>query len=68
MAKKFLTLLIVALLVIFCLPASAEEYDMNLAEGLKYTIKTGEPVTDSYANYVEGGTRFDINNGQLTDG
>lgn len=67
MAKKAYSLILVLMLLMLCLPASASDYGVNLAEGLSYTIKTGEPVTMSYANFVEDGTKFDIDNGQLTD-
>ncbi len=67
MAKRTLVSVIAALLICFCLPASAEGEE-NLAAGLEYTIETGEPVSMSHANFVEDGTKFDVDDGQLTDG
>lgn len=66
MAKKLISLFLISLFVFFALPVSAN-IEENLVKGLSYTIKTGEPVTMSYSNYVEDGTQFDVDNGQLTD-
>ncbi len=68
MAKKTVALLLVLVMSFLAVPALAEETEINLAEGLKYTIETGEPVTMSYGNFVEDGTKFDVDAGQLTDG
>lgn len=67
MIKKALTLLLVGLLLLISLPVSAEN-EINLVEGLEYSIETGEPVTMSHGNFSEDGTDFDVDNGQLTDG
>ncbi len=67
MIKKALALLLVGLFFAISLPVAAEN-ETNLAEGLQYIIETGEPVTMSQGNFSEGGTDFDVDNGQLTDG
>ena len=68
--KRFSALFISAVMLAALLPFAvfAEGESVNLAAGLEYTVETGEPVTHSYALYVENGTEFDINEGQLTDG
>lgn len=67
MAKRFFIFCLIAVLAFSVLPASAVENEVNLAEGLSYTIETGEPVTMSYGNFVENGVKFDVDEGQLTD-
>lgn len=67
MAKRALALCLVLMLSFFCLPAFAEGEE-NLAAGLEYVIETGEPVSMSHANFVEDGVKFDVDEGQLTDG
>lgn len=69
MYKKTAFILACFLLVpLFVFASSAEQEEINLASGLKYTIETGEPVEYSYSGYVENGVEFDIDEGQLTDG
>lgn len=68
MAKRITAILLIFIFAIAAFPVSAEEAYINLVAGLEYTVETGEPVTMSYANYVENGTKFDVNAGQLTDG
>lgn len=67
MLKKLMVLLLTAVMLCTAVPASAEG-ETNLASGLSYTIETGEPVSMSHANFVEGGVKFDVDSGQLTDG
>ncbi len=68
MAKRITAILLICVFALAAFPVSAEETEVNLAEGLKYTVETGEPVTMSHGNFVEGGTKFDVDDGQLTDG
>lgn len=67
MIKRFAALFLLCVLLCTALPASASEVE-NLVLGLEYTVETGEPVTMSHLNFSEAGTKFDLDNGQLTDG
>lgn len=67
MIKRFAALFLLCVLLCAALPASASEVE-NLVLGLEYTVETGEPVTMSHLNFSEAGTKFDLDNGQLTDG
>ncbi len=67
MIKRFAALFLLCVLLSAALPASASEVE-NLVLGLEYTVETGEPVTMSHLNFSEAGTKFDLDNGQLTDG
>lgn len=40
--------------------------NVNLAQGISYSIETGDPVTYSYLNYETD--KYNIDHGQLTDG
>lgn len=67
--RIFVAALAAVLVLTTAAPAIADEADMykNLAEGLSYTVMTGEPVEYSYGNYTEDGAEFDADDGQLTD-
>ncbi len=60
-------LLIIIMIFTAMLPMTAAAETENLVAGLPYTVKTGEPISESYANYVENGIVFDTDAGQLTD-
>ncbi len=67
MIKKALLVTLALLLNSFCLSVSAQAEE-NLVAGMSYTVESGEPTTMSYDNFVENGVKFDVDNGQLTDG
>ncbi len=67
MVKKAILAALALLVNSFCLSVSAQT-DENLVAGLSYTVESGEPTTMSYDNFVENGVKFDVDNGQLTDG
>lgn len=70
MKRLLCALLWLALLLPLCmvaLPASAAD-TVNLVRGMEYTIETSVPTAHSYSNFSEGGTKFDVDEGQLTDG
>ena len=70
MKRTACALLLLALLLPFtyaALPAQAEG-DENLVRGMAYTIENSLPTEHSYSNYAEGNVKFDVDNGQLTDG
>ncbi len=71
MRKKLTSLLVVFCVLfgtwsVFSVFASEGEY--NLAEGCSYSVKTGEPITYSYALYERDGIVYNKGNGCLTDG
>lgn len=69
MKKKALLATLALILNSFCISAVvAAQTEENLVAGLEYTVESGEPTTMSYDNYVENGVKFDVDNGQLTDG
>lgn len=63
-----LSLLLVICMLAPILSVFAEESEINIAKGVKYTITTGEPITQSYSSYEENGEKLEIDNGQLSDG
>jgi hypothetical protein len=67
MVKKAILAALALLMNSFCLSVSAQT-DENLVAGMSYTVESGEPTTMSYDNFVENGVKFDVDNGQLTDG
>lgn len=71
MKRTLCALLWLALLLPVCiaaaLPAQAAGAE-NLVRGMEYTIENSLPTAYSYSNFSEGGTKFDVDNGQLTDG
>lgn len=60
-------LLIIIMIFTVILPMTVAAESENLVSGLTYTVKTGEPISESYANYIENGIVFDTDSGQLTD-
>lgn len=68
MIKKAIFAAVALLVNSFCLTVSAQPAEENLVAGLQYTVETGEPTENSYGNFVEAGVKFDVDNGQLTDG
>ncbi len=66
MIKRLFSLFLFGVFFMSILPVSASQEE-NLAKGLSYSIETGEPVTLSYGNFSEGGVKYDVDNGQLTD-
>ena len=66
MIKRLFSLFLFGMFCFSLMPISAQGEE-NLAKGLSYKIETGEPVEKSYGNYSEGGTKYDVDNGQLTD-
>ncbi len=67
MFKRVILLMLAVAFVLMPISVKAEG-ETNLALGLEYSVETGEPVTMSHANFTEEGTKFDVDNGQLTDG
>ena len=67
MIKKIASVALAMIMTCICLPVSAQTEE-NLVAGLSYTVETGEPTTMSYDKFVESGVKFDVDNGQLTDG
>lgn len=68
MKKKALLATLALLFNSFCFSVSAAQTEENLVAGMQYTVESGEPTTMSYDKYVENGVKFDVDNGQLTDG
>ena len=66
MIKRLFSLFLFGMFCFSIMPISAQGEE-NLAKGLSYKIETGEPVEKSYGNYNEGGVKYDVDNGQLTD-
>lgn len=70
MKRTFCVLLLLALMLplgLVSMPAEAAEGE-NLVLGMEYTIETSVPTAHSYSNYTDGDRKFDVDNGQLTDG
>ena len=68
MIKKAIFALLAILVNSVCCSFASAQTEENLVAGLKYTVESGEPTTMSYDNFVESGVKFDVDNGQLTDG
>ncbi len=66
--KKLCWLLLLALVVPFAAaPVRAAESE-NLVRGMAYTVENSVPTAHSYSNYTDGGQKYDVDAGQLTDG
>ncbi len=63
-----LSLLLIICMLVPILSVFAEESEINLAKGVKYTITTGEPISLSYSNLEKEGEKLEVDNGQLSDG
>ena len=70
--QRFLSFLLATMLLVCsmlgCFSAFASEGERNLAEGVSYSVTTGEPIGDSYALFVKDGVEYNKDNGSLTDG
>lgn len=63
-----MTVLFVLCCTLNCVSVGASEGERNLAEGISYSIETGEPITNSYALFSKDGVDYNKDNGCLTDG